>query len=96
MWTVGLVLLTTNAFQGDRLLGLAISLLIAVWWLVMFFRVGLLSLMVALGLGGLLLPVLETLDLSAWYAGGTFLFVIVTRFVDLRDFRLFDLCLCSG
>jgi len=78
VWTVGMVLLTTNAFQGDRLLGLAISLLIAVWWLVMFFRVGLLSLMVALGLGGLLLPVLETLDLSAWYAGGTFLFVIVS------------------
>ena len=78
VWIVVLVLVT-NPFQGNSLLvGLAISLLIGVWWLAMFFRVGLLSLMVALGLGGLLLPVTETLDFSAWYAGGTFLVVIIS------------------
>ena len=78
VWTAALVLLQ-NPFEGDsRLVAMAISLLIAAWWLVTFFRVGLLALMVALGLAGLLLPVMETLNPSAWYSGGTLLFVAVS------------------
>jgi serine/threonine-protein kinase len=87
VWTVAIVLLT-EPFEGDSwMIGVTVSLMIAAWWLVTFFRVGLLSLMVALGLAGLLLPVTETTNLGAWHSTGTLLFALVSFALALYGFH---------
>jgi serine/threonine-protein kinase len=47
------------------------------WWLIVFFRVGLLPLAVGASIAGLYEPLLPTLDPSRWYAGSTYLFLAI-------------------
>jgi serine/threonine-protein kinase len=54
--------------------------------LTVFFRLGVLSFMVVLGLTGLLLPVPATIDTAAWYAGPTWVFLAVFAAVVVYGF----------
>jgi hypothetical protein len=46
-------------------------------WLAIFFRLGVLSLMVALGLTGLQITLPATLSTSVWYAGPSWVFLVI-------------------
>jgi hypothetical protein len=56
--------------------------------LIVFFRLGVLGLMVVLGLSGLQVPIPAALSASAWYAGPTWLFLAVFTAVGVYGFSV--------
>ena len=53
------------------------NLVFLAWWLLVFFRLGLLPLMVALSLFGFFWPIVPTLDPSCWYSPASYLALTV-------------------
>jgi hypothetical protein len=68
--------------EADRVL----FLMFGVFWLTLFFRLGVLSLMVAFGLMGLQLPLPATLSSSVWYAGPNWIYVTLVAAVAIYGF----------
>jgi hypothetical protein len=65
---------------------LVLFLLLSIVILTVFFRLGVLCLLVVLGLSGLQVPVPATLSTSAWYAGPSLLFLGVVAAVAVYGF----------
>jgi hypothetical protein len=68
--------------EADRV----IFLVFAVLWLTIFFRLGVLCLMVALGLLGFQIPIPATLSTSVWYSGPSWIVLALFAAVALYGF----------
>jgi hypothetical protein len=79
---VPLLVVVSGQIEGDVVLFLVLGALT----LAVFFRLGVLCLMVVLGLSGLQVPVPATLNTSAWYAGPTWLFLAIVASVAVYGF----------
>jgi hypothetical protein len=81
---IPLVALVSGGGGADSVLFAALS----VMTLTVFYRLGVLGLMVVLGLSGLQVPVVGTLNPTAWYAGPSWLFLAVVTAVAIYGFTV--------
>jgi serine/threonine-protein kinase len=75
-------------FTGNGGAEIALFTLLSIVTLTIFFRLGVLGLMVVLGLSGLQVPIPGTLSPSAWYAGPSWLFLAVVVAVAVYGFTV--------
>jgi serine/threonine-protein kinase len=83
VWSLAIALVTFGYFESIWWVSVVIM---TAWWLIVFFRIGLLPLAVGAFILGLVEPVTPTLDPSRWYAGGTYLFLAITFAVAAYGF----------
>lgn len=86
VWIPLFIMLINPVSLGDPLFGLVTAGLVATWWVLTFFRVGLLSLMLCFGLLGLGTPVQLSLDPSGAQAGPTWLYLVILAAIATYGF----------
>jgi len=86
VWIPFFILLIDPSNFGNAWFGLVTAGLIVTWWLLTFFRVGLLSLNVCFGLIGLGTPVQLGLDPSGVHAGPTWLYLVILAAIATYGF----------
>ncbi|TDI49687.1 MAG: serine/threonine protein kinase [Acidobacteria bacterium] len=86
VWIPLFIMLINPVSLGDAWFGLVTAGLVATWWVLTFFRVGLLSLMLCFGLLGLGTPVQLSLDPSGAQAGPTWLYLVILAAIATYGF----------